>query len=104
VRLEGDATVGMDLERPVASVFDFDGGLARKARAYLDPQEALEAVGCASSSGLCAETKAVAASSSCADSDGVSGRSVNAEQRRPFAVAYAMHRKSHPGVTAARPR
>ena len=28
-----------------AYVFQFDDGLVRKARAYLDPQEALEAVG-----------------------------------------------------------
>jgi hypothetical protein len=29
----------------VAYVFEFDGGLALKARAYLDPREALAAVG-----------------------------------------------------------
>ena len=36
---------GIDLEQPVAYVFEFDGGLARRVRAYLDPNQALEAVG-----------------------------------------------------------
>jgi ketosteroid isomerase-like protein len=36
---------GIDLEGPVAYVFEFDGGLARKVRAYLDPSQALQAVG-----------------------------------------------------------
>jgi ketosteroid isomerase-like protein len=44
VQTRGGAS-GIDIERPVAYVFEFDGGLARKARAYLDPREALEAVG-----------------------------------------------------------
>jgi ketosteroid isomerase-like protein len=44
VRTRGEAS-GISLERPIAYVFEFDGGLARKARAYLDPQQALEAVG-----------------------------------------------------------
>jgi ketosteroid isomerase-like protein len=44
VRTRGEAS-GIDIERPVAYVFEFDGGLARKARAYLDPHEALDAVG-----------------------------------------------------------
>ena len=44
VRTRGEAS-GIDIERPVAYVFEFEGALARKARAYLDPQEALEAVG-----------------------------------------------------------
>jgi ketosteroid isomerase-like protein len=43
VRTRGEAS-GIDIERPVAYVFEFEGALARKARAYLDPQEALEAV------------------------------------------------------------
>jgi ketosteroid isomerase-like protein len=38
-------TSGIDLERPVAYVFEFEGGLIRKLRAYADPGEALEAVG-----------------------------------------------------------
>jgi len=46
VRTRGEAS-GIDIERPVAYVFEFDDGLARKARAYLDPQKALEAVGLA---------------------------------------------------------
>jgi ketosteroid isomerase-like protein len=44
IRTHGEAS-GIDLEGPVAYVFEFDGGLARKVRAYLDPQQALEAVG-----------------------------------------------------------
>jgi ketosteroid isomerase-like protein len=44
IRTRGEAS-GIDLERPVAYVFEFDGGLARKVRAYLDPHQALEAVG-----------------------------------------------------------
>ena len=46
IRARGDAS-GIDLERPVAYVFEFHQGLARKVRAYLDPQQALEAVGLA---------------------------------------------------------
>jgi ketosteroid isomerase-like protein len=38
---------GINLERPVAYVFEFEAGLARRVRAYLDPQQALEAVGLA---------------------------------------------------------
>jgi ketosteroid isomerase-like protein len=44
IRARGEAS-GIDLERPVAYVFEFDGGLARKVRAYLDPRQALEALG-----------------------------------------------------------
>jgi ketosteroid isomerase-like protein len=44
VRARGEAS-GIDLERPIAFLFDFDGGLARKVRAYFDPQEALDAAG-----------------------------------------------------------
>ena len=43
VRTRGDAS-GIDIERPVSYVFEFEGALARRVRAYLDPQEALEAV------------------------------------------------------------
>jgi ketosteroid isomerase-like protein len=46
VQTRGEAS-GIDIERPVAYVFEFDRGLARKARAYLDPNEALKAVGLA---------------------------------------------------------
>jgi ketosteroid isomerase-like protein len=44
IRARGKAS-GVDLEQPVAYVGEFEGGLARKLRAYLDPQQALEAVG-----------------------------------------------------------
>ncbi len=44
LRARGEAG-GVALEQPVAYVFEFDGGLARRVRAYLDPQVALEAVG-----------------------------------------------------------
>ena len=44
IRTRGEKS-GIDLESPVAYVFEFDGGLVRKVRAYLDPEEALEAVG-----------------------------------------------------------
>jgi ketosteroid isomerase-like protein len=44
LRARGEAS-GVALEQPVAYVFEFDGGLARRVRAYLDPQVALEAVG-----------------------------------------------------------
>jgi ketosteroid isomerase-like protein len=43
-RARGEAS-GISMERPIAYVFEFDEGLARKARAYFNPQEALEAVG-----------------------------------------------------------
>ena len=36
---------GVNLEQPVAYVFEFEDGLARRVRGYLDPQQALEAVG-----------------------------------------------------------
>jgi ketosteroid isomerase-like protein len=44
IQVRGKAS-GIELERPVAYVFEFDGGLARKVRAYLDQSEALDAVG-----------------------------------------------------------
>jgi ketosteroid isomerase-like protein len=44
IRMRGEAS-GIDLETPVAYVFEFDEGLARRVRAYLEPQRALEAVG-----------------------------------------------------------
>jgi ketosteroid isomerase-like protein len=40
VRARGEAS-GVDLEGPIAYVFEFTDGLVRKVRAYLDPQEAL---------------------------------------------------------------
>jgi ketosteroid isomerase-like protein len=36
---------GAEIESPVAYVFVFDGGLCRKARTYLEPSDALKAVG-----------------------------------------------------------
>jgi ketosteroid isomerase-like protein len=44
IRTRGEAS-GIALEGPVAYVFEFDEGLARRVRAYLDPQQAIEAVG-----------------------------------------------------------
>jgi ketosteroid isomerase-like protein len=44
LRMRGEAS-GIDLERPVAYVFEFEEGLARRVRAYLEPQRALDAVG-----------------------------------------------------------
>jgi ketosteroid isomerase-like protein len=44
VRTRGEAS-GIGLAGPVAYVFEFEDGLARKVRAYLEPREALEAVG-----------------------------------------------------------
>jgi hypothetical protein len=44
VRMRAEAS-GINLERPLAYVFEFEEGLARTARAYLDPQQALRAVG-----------------------------------------------------------
>ncbi len=36
---------GIDVDQPVAFVFEFEDGLARRVRAYLDPQQAIEAAG-----------------------------------------------------------
>jgi hypothetical protein len=36
---------GIDLERPIGYLFEFDRGLIRKARAFLSADEALEAAG-----------------------------------------------------------
>ena len=44
IRVRGGAS-GIDMEGPAAYVFDFDEGLVRTARAYLDWAEALETVG-----------------------------------------------------------
>ena len=44
MRAHGKASA-IDIEQPVAYVGQFEGGLVRKLRAYLDPAEALEAVG-----------------------------------------------------------
>jgi ketosteroid isomerase-like protein len=44
IRTHGKAS-GIDLEGPVAYVIEFDGDLIRKMWAYLDPTEALKAVG-----------------------------------------------------------
>ena len=44
MQIRGEAS-GVDIERPTAWVFEFEAGLTRRVRAYLDWQEALEAVG-----------------------------------------------------------
>ena len=44
IRTRGQAS-GVDLDSPIAYVFEFDRGLMRRARAYLDPQQATQAVG-----------------------------------------------------------
>jgi ketosteroid isomerase-like protein len=44
IRTRGEAS-GVDLEQPIAYVFEFEEGLARRVSSYLDPQQALEAVG-----------------------------------------------------------
>ena len=36
---------GADVDQPIAFVCEFDDGLARRVRAYLDPQEAIEVAG-----------------------------------------------------------
>ena len=43
VHTRGDAS-GIEVERPIAYVFEFENGLARRARAYFDQQEALNSV------------------------------------------------------------
>ncbi len=44
VRARGEAS-GIDLERPIAYVFEFEDGRARRVRSYFDVRAALEAVG-----------------------------------------------------------
>ena len=44
IRTRGDVS-RMDLESPVGYVFNFENGLIRRIRAYLDRQQALHAVG-----------------------------------------------------------
>jgi ketosteroid isomerase-like protein len=44
IRTRGGAS-GIDLERPIAYVFEFEDGLARRVRSYFDQQEALRAAG-----------------------------------------------------------
>jgi ketosteroid isomerase-like protein len=44
IQTRGKAS-GVELESPVAYVFEFEGDLTRKVRAYLNPNEALQAVG-----------------------------------------------------------
>jgi ketosteroid isomerase-like protein len=43
VRARGDAS-GVNVETPIAYVFQFEDGLVRRARAYFDRQEALDSV------------------------------------------------------------
>jgi hypothetical protein len=35
---------GIDLDGPIAIVYEFEGALVRRSRAYLDPQQALDAI------------------------------------------------------------
>jgi ketosteroid isomerase-like protein len=42
-RIRGDAS-GVGLEQPIAYVFEFEDGLARRVRSYLDIEQALDAV------------------------------------------------------------
>lgn len=42
-RTRGKAS-DVELESPIAYVFEFDGGLVRRVRTYLNPSEALQAV------------------------------------------------------------
>jgi ketosteroid isomerase-like protein len=44
IRIHGKGS-GVDIESPVAYVNEFEEGLIRRVRAYLDPKQALEAVG-----------------------------------------------------------
>jgi ketosteroid isomerase-like protein len=44
VRALGEGS-GIDMDGPIALVYEFEGELIRRARAYLDPQQALDAVG-----------------------------------------------------------
>ena len=44
LKTHGEAS-GIDLERPIAYVFEFEDGRARRVRSYFDPQEALDAAG-----------------------------------------------------------
>ena len=44
MRTRGNAS-GAETERSIAYVFEFEDGLVRRGRAYLSPEEALEAVG-----------------------------------------------------------
>ena len=50
VTTRGEAS-GIDLEQPVAYVFEFEDGLARRVRSYFDPQQALDAAGVKPASG-----------------------------------------------------
>ena len=44
VRTRGEAS-GIGLEQPIAYVFEFEDGRARRVRSYFDPQQALDAAG-----------------------------------------------------------
>jgi ketosteroid isomerase-like protein len=37
--------VGLEMEQPIGYVFEFEDGMARRVRSYIDPDRALEAVG-----------------------------------------------------------
>jgi ketosteroid isomerase-like protein len=44
LKTRGEAS-GIDLERPIAYVFEFEDGRAHRVRSYFDPQEALDVAG-----------------------------------------------------------
>lgn len=44
MQARGDGS-GIDIESPIGYVFEFEGGVVRRARSYLNPRQALEAVG-----------------------------------------------------------
>ena len=37
--------IGLEMEQPIAYVFEFEDGMARRVRSYIDPDRALDAVG-----------------------------------------------------------
>ena len=43
VRALGESS-GIDLDGPIAIVYEFEDALIRRSRAYLDPQQALDAI------------------------------------------------------------
>ena len=44
VRAHGESS-GIDLERPIAYVFEFEDALARRVWSYVEPRQALAALG-----------------------------------------------------------
>jgi len=37
--------IGLEMEQPIGYVFEFEEGMARRVRSYIDPERALEAAG-----------------------------------------------------------